>query len=242
MLAIYKKELVSFFSSLIGYVAIAVFLVLIGVIMWVFPGNTFDNGFANLDLLFDNAPLLFILLIPAITMRSFSEEKKSGTLEILATRPISELQVILGKYFAACTLVFIALLPTLLYYYTIYQLGAPKGNLDSGAVWGSYLGLFLLSTCFVSIGIFSSSVTDNQIVSFMLAAFLCFAGYQAFDSLSGLDLFGGKINDVIQSIGMLAHYDSISRGVVDSRDAIYFLSVITLFILLTKTSLESRKW
>lgn len=242
MLAIFRKELTSFFSSLIGYIAIAVFLILIGLIMWVFQNNALDNGYANLDLLFDNAPMVFMLLIPAVTMRLFSEEKKSGTLEILATRPVTELQIILGKYFAAVCLVVISLIPTLLYYFTIYKLGATPGNLDSGATWGSYIGLVLLSSSFVSIGLFASSITDNQIVAFILAAFLCFVAYVSFNALSGLGLFGGTVDDIIESIGIQYHYNSISRGVVDSRDVLYFLSLIVIFILSTKTCLESRKW
>jgi ABC-2 type transport system permease protein len=242
MLTIFRKELTAFFSSLIGYIAIAVFLILVGLIMWIFPNNAFDFGYANLDILFDNAPLVFMLLIPAVTMRLFSEEKKAGTLEIVATRPVTELQIILGKYFAALVLVIIALLPTLLYYYTIYQLATPVGNVDAGAIRGSYIGLWLLSATFISIGVFASALTDNQIVAFILAAFLCFVFYLAFNALSGLELFGGKINDIIQSIGIQYHYESISRGVVDSRDVIYFLSLIVIFILCTKTALESRKW
>src|SRR6185436_6530216 len=151
MLTIFRKELTAFFSSLIGYIAIAVFLILIGLVMWVFPNNAFDFGYSNLDLLFTNAPLVFMLLIPAVTMRLFSEEKKTGTLEIISTRPITELQIILGKYFAALLLVTIALIPTLLYYYSISQLSSPVGNLDVGDIRGSYIGLFLLSAVFVSI-------------------------------------------------------------------------------------------
>jgi ABC-2 type transport system permease protein len=242
MLTIFRKELTAFFSSLIGYVAIAVFLILIGLIMWVFPNNAFDFGYANLDILFINAPMVFMLLIPAVTMRLFSEEKKAGTLEIIATRPVTELQIILGKYFAALVLVIISLLPTFLYYYTISQLATPVGNVDAGAIRGSYIGLCLLSATFISIGVFASALTDNQIVAFILAAFLCFVFYLAFDALSGLGMFGGKVDDIIQTVGIQYHYESISRGVVDSRDVIYFLSLIVIFILSTKTALESRKW
>jgi ABC-2 type transport system permease protein len=183
-----------------------------------------------------------VLLIPAVTMRLFSEEKKAGTIEIVATRPVTDLQIILGKYLAALLLVVIALLPTLLYYYTIYQLASPVGNLDVGAIRGSYIGLLLLSAVFVSIGLFASSLTDNQIVAFIIAAFFCFVFYLAFNALSGLGLFGGKGDDIIQQIGIQYHYASISRGVVDSRDVIYFLSLIVIFILSTKAALESRKW
>jgi ABC-2 type transport system permease protein len=205
--------------------------------MWVFPNNALDFGYANLDILFDNAPIVFMLLIPAITMRMFSEEKKAGTLEILVTRPVTELQIILGKYFAAASLVIISLLPTLIYYFTIYKLAQPEGNIDSGATWGSYIGLVLLSAAFISIGLFASSITDNQIVAFILGAFICFIAYLAFNALSGLGLFGGKWDDIIESIGMQYHYESISRGIVDSRDLFYFLSVIILFIVCTKKHL-----
>lgn len=242
MIAIFRKELTTFFSSLIGYIAIAVFLVLMALIMWVFPNNVLDNGYASPDLLFDNAPLVFMLLIPAVTMRMFSEEKRAGTLELLATRPVSEWKIVMGKFLAAVCLVIFALLPTLIYYFTIYQLGSPAGNLDAGATWGSYIGLILLSASFVSIGLFASSITDNQIVAFILAAFLCFIAFLSFDALSALGLFEGKADVFIQSIGIQYHYDSISRGVVDSRDVLYFFSLMLVFVLCTKTALESRKW
>ncbi|MBK9729846.1 MAG: gliding motility-associated ABC transporter permease subunit GldF [Chitinophagaceae bacterium] len=242
MIAIFRKELTTFFSSLIGYIAIAVFLILMALIMWVFPNNVLDNGYANLDILFDNAPLVFMLLIPAVTMRMFSEEKKAGTLELIVTRPITALQIVIGKFLAAVCLVLFALLPTLLYYYSIYALGSPIGNLDSGATCGSYIGLVMISAAFISIGLFSSSITDNQIVAFVVAAFLCFIALLSFDAISGLGLFGGKADTIIQSIGMQYHYDSISRGVVDTRDIIYFVSVVVVFVLCTKTVLESRKW
>jgi ABC-2 type transport system permease protein len=243
MITIFRKEITSFFSSLIGYIAIAVFLILIGLIMWIFQNNALNNGYANLDILFENAPIVFMLLIPAVTMRMFSEEKKTGTLEILATRPVSETEIILGKYLAAVCLIIFSLIPTLLYYFTIYRFGSPPGNLDTGATWGSYIGLLLLGSSFVAIGLFASSITDNQIVAFILGSFICFVCYLAFDGLSDLGLLGGKGDTIIQSIGIRYHYESISRGVLDlSRDVIYFLSVILIFILCTKTALESRKW
>lgn len=242
MTAIFQKELTAFFSSLIGYIAVAVFLILNGLIMWVFPNNAFDFGYANLDILFTNAPLVFMLLIPAVTMRMFSEEKKSGTLEILVTRPVTELQIILGKYAAALLLVIISLLPTLLYFYTVFQFASPAGNVDTGAITGSYIGLVLLSAVFVSMGLFASSLSSNQMVAFVLATFFCFIFYIAFTALSSLNLFGGRIDGVISQIGMQHHYESISRGVVDSKDIVYFFSLIIIFLLSTKTALESRKW
>jgi ABC-2 type transport system permease protein len=242
MFSILKKEIRSFLSSLIAYVVMIVFLVAIGLFMWVLPDyNVFDMGYANMDTLFNMAPFVFIFLISAITMRSFSEEKKSGTIEIITTKPLSDIQVILGKYFAGVLLVLFSILPTLLYFYTVYQLGSPKGNIDVGATWGSYVGLFFLASCFVAIGIFSSAITDNQIVSFIVSMFLCYCFYSIFDLLANFNLLG-TFDSVVASLGINAHYISISRGVIDSRDILYFLSFITAFIWGTKTVFSSRKW
>jgi len=242
MLTILKKEIRSFLSSLIAYVVMIVFLIAIGLFMWVLPDyNVLDLGYANLDTLFDMAPWVFIFLISAITMRSFSEEKKTGTIEIITTKPISDLQIIMGKYFASVVLVLFVLLPTLLYYYTIYQLGAPKGNLDSGAILGSYIGLFFLASAFVAIGIFSSAVSDNQIVSFILSMFLCYCFYNVFDLFADFKLLG-SYDSVVASLGINSHYQSISRGVVDSRDVLYFVSLILAFVWATKMVFGSRKW
>jgi ABC-2 type transport system permease protein len=243
MFTIFRKEINLFFSSLIGYMAMVVFLLTTGLVVWIFPDtNILDFGYANLDSLFDIAPWVFMFLIPAITMRAFSEEFRSGTIELLSTRPITDLQVILGKYFAAFFLVVFTLLPTLLYYYTIYSLGAQVGNIDTGATWGSYLGLLFLSAAFTAIGIFASSLTANQIVAFLLAVFLCFFFNSAFEYLSHLGLFYATFDDLVDGIGIRSHYVSISRGVVDTRDVVYFVSLTAAFILLTKTVLESRKW
>lgn len=242
MWSVLKKEVSGFLSSLIAYISMIVFLLVMGLFVWVFPDTSIlEYGFASLDSFFGVAPWIFLFLIPAITMRSFSEENKSGTIELLVTRPITELQIILGKYLAGFIIVMFTLLPTLLYYYTIYQLGATKGNVDSGAVIGSYIGLMFLAASLVSIGIFASSISENQIVAFILAVFISFICYAGFDSFSKLDLFG-KIDNTIAQIGINDHYQSMSRGVVDSRDLIYFLGFIGFFILLTKTVLESRKW
>ncbi len=243
MFPIFRKEVNSFFSSLIGYIVILVFLTAMGMFVWVFPeSSVLEYGYASLDALFYYAPWVFMFLIPAVTMRSFAEEIKSGTIETLVTRPVTDIQIILGKYFASVFLVAFALIPTLVYSYTIYTLGSPKGNLDSGAIWGSYIGLVFLSGSFTAIGIFSSSLTSNQIISFIVSIFLCFFFFAAFDSLSGLSLFAGKTDTIIQSIGINYHYRAISKGVVDTRDVLYFLSLIVVFVLLTKTSMESRKW
>ena len=243
MFTLFKKEINGFLNSLIGYIVMVVFLLMTGLFLWVFPleFNVLDFGFASLDGLFILAPFVFLFLIPAITMRSFADEKKSGTLELLMTQPLTDLQVTLAKYFAGVVLVVISLVPTLVYYVSIYLLGLPPGNLDSGSIWGSYLGLLFLGASFVSIGIFASSLTDNQIVSFILAVFISFFLYMGFEFIYNF-ILSGKTGLIIESLGLNAHYSSISRGVIDSRDLIYFISVTAIFILLTKLSLESRKW
>ncbi|MDP1621971.1 MAG: gliding motility-associated ABC transporter permease subunit GldF [Bacteroidales bacterium] len=243
MLTLFKKEINGFLNSLIGYIVMVVFLLMTGLFLWVFPleFNVLDYGFAGLDGLFIIAPFVFLFLIPAITMRSFADEKKSGTLELLMTQPLTDLQVILAKYLASVVLVIISLLPTLVYYISVYRLGLPPGNLDSGSIWGSYIGLFFLGASFVAIGIFTSSITDNQIVAFILAVFLSFILYMGFEFVYSF-LVSGKTGLVIQSLGLNAHYSSMSRGVIDTRDLIYFISVTAIFILMTKLSLESRKW
>ena len=243
MFSLYKKEISSFLSSLIGYIVIIVFLLVIGLFLWVFPldSNVFYLGYANIDGLFTIAPFVFLFLIPAITMRMFAEEKKTGTIEQLLTQPISDFQIVFGKYFAGLSLVIISLIPTLIYFFSVYELGFPKGNIDQGGMWGSYIGLFFLGASFVAIGLFASSITDNQIISFILAVLLSGFVYMGFEFVWSLDLFGG-FGLLIQSLGISAHYSSISRGVVDTRDIVYFLSLIALFIILTRFMLGSRKW
>lgn len=241
MQAIFRKELHAFFSSLIGYLVIAVFLVLLGLIMFVFPDTSvLEYPYASMEQLFDNAPLIFLLLIPAICMRMFAEEWQTGTIEFLLTKPVRKLDIILGKYLASLVLVVFALLPTLLYYYTIYQLGSPKGNLDSGAVMGSYLGLILLAGCFTSIGLFASSLSKNQVTAFVLATFLCFLLYYGFFFFSRLPVFAGRGDILVQMLGIDFHYDAISKGVIDSRNVVYFFSVIAFFLFLTQLSLENK--
>jgi len=243
MRSIFLKEVNAFFSSLIGYIVIGTFLVLLGLVMFVFPDTSvLEYEYASLNQLFDIAPLIFMFLIPAITMRSFAEEYQSGTMELLATRPVSDWHIVLGKYLASLLLVAFALLPTLLYYYTIYQLGEPVGNLDSGAIIGSYIGLFLLAGAFVAIGLFASSITGNQIVAFVLATFLCFLLYYGFNYFSRLPVLVGKVDDVVEMFGIDYHYRSMSRGLLDSRDLVYFLSVIALFLMMALVSIERRKW
>ena len=243
MITLFRKEISSFFSSLIGYIVITVFLLINGLFLWVFPleFNILDFGYASIENLFMLAPIVFLFLIPAITMRLFADEKKSGTIEIILTQPLTDLEIILAKYFAGLVLVLFSLLPTLIYFFSVYQLGLPPGNIDTGGMWGSYIGLLFLGASFVAIGLFSSSITDNQIVSFIIAIFLCGFLYIGFEFIYSLDLFG-NIDLFIKSLGINAHYTSMSRGVIDTRDIIYFLSVIALFIIFTKFSLASRKW
>lgn len=243
MFALYLKEIRAFLSSITGYVVIIVFLLTTGLFLWFFPGdfNILDFGYANLDGLFIIAPLVFLFLVPAVTMRSFAEEKKSGTIELLFSRPISDMKIIIAKFLAAETLVILALVPTLFYYFSVYYLGYPVGNLDSGSIWGSYIGLMFLGAVFASIGVFASSLTDNQVISFIIAILLCGLLYLGFEFIYSLDLFG-NVDLFIKSLGISAHYSSISRGVVDTRDIVYFLSLITLFLFLTNFSLSRRSW
>lgn len=242
MLVIVQKEVRAFLSSLIAYVVMLVFLLATGLFTWVLPDiNVFDMGYSNLDPLFQMAPWLFIFLISAITMRSFSEEKKSGTIEILTTRPFSDMEIIMGKYLAGLILVAFTLIPTLIYVYTIHHLGAPAGNADTGAIAGSYLGLFFLSSCFVAIGLFASLISDNQIVSFVVSLFLCYLFYNLFDLIADFKLLG-SLDSVVSALGINSHYLSISRGVIDSRDLLYFLGFDIVFLFACKLIFGSRKW
>ncbi len=242
MWTIYKKEIRSFLSSLIAYIVMGVFLLATGLFMWVLEGSTvFDLGLASMLVMFQLAPYILIFLVPAITMRSFSDEKKYGTLELLVTKPVSELNIILGKYLASLSLVIIAILPTLIYYYSIYQLGAPAGNIDTGAMWGSYFGLILLAACYSSVGLFCSSLTENQIVALISSMALCFLFYQV------LGLFGeiqwlNTVGKSLRWFGLDYHYYSISRGVIDTRDVLYFLGFSAFFVVSTKLVFQSRKW
>ncbi len=243
MLTLINKEIRSFLGSLIGYIVIIVFLTTIGLMLWIFPGgtNVLDNGYANIDALFYIAPWVFMFLVPAITMRLFAEESRTGTIELLLTKPLTDSQIVFAKYIAGFSLVLFSLLPTLIYFYSVYNLGSPVGNIDVGGTIGSYFGLLFLGGVFVAIGIFASAITNNQIISFIVAVFLSFFCYVGFESISSLAYFGG-IDDIIVKLGINEHYVSMSRGVIDTRDVIYFLSAISLFLILTKTALSSRKW
>lgn len=241
MLAIFRKEISGFFNSLIAYLVIIVFLTFIGLYTWVFTDtNVLNYGFADMDSLFQFGPIAFLLLIPAITMRTFSEEKKEGTIELLLTRPITDWEIILGKYFSSLALAAIALLPTLVYYFSIYWLGNPVGNIDSASVFSSYVGLLLLAAVFTSIGIFASVLTSNQVVAFIVCLLLCYTMYDGLTRLASVDVWGQA--SFIAHLGLGYHYDALSRGLIDSRDVIYFVSIISCMLLFTHTILGSRKW
>lgn len=241
MLSIYRKEIAAFFSSVTGYLVIGVFLVSVGLFMWVFSDTSVvDYNYATMDQLFSIAPLVFLFLIPAITMRSFAEENMKGTIELLFTKPLTATDIILGKFFANVTLVVFALLPTLIYYFSVYRLGSPVGNLDSGAIFGSYIGLFFLGAAFVAIGMVASALTTNQIVAFILGAFMCFFFHWAFTYIARMPAFAANLDLFIQKLGINYHYTSISKGLIDSRDIVYFLSVITGFLFINHTILAKR--
>lgn len=231
MRALYLKEINSFLSSIIGYVFIIIYLVASGLFHWVISYNTnlLEGTEADLVPFFNLSPVIFLILIPAITMRSIAEERRTGTIELLLTRPISDLQMILAKYFASVTLLIIALLPTLIYYISMYNLGKPVGAIDSGATLTSYIGLMLLGSVFVAIGIFASALTSSQIVAFILAMFLCWFFYDGFNLLGNFSQIG-SLDYIIRYLGIAYHYDSIKKGVIESSAIIYFLSVIVLFI------------
>jgi len=243
MFAIFRKEISGFFSSLTGYIVIIVFLVINSLFMWVFPGewNILDSGYASLDTLFFISPWVFMFLVPAVTMRMIAEEKRLGTIELIYSKPISESGIIYGKYFASVCLVILALLPGLIYYFSVYTLGETPGNLDKGGTLGSFIGLFFLASVYASAGIFASSLTDNQVIAFIIAVLLCFVMFMGFDSIAYLPGLK-KLNEVIIRLGINEHYKSISRGVLDIKDVVYFIAVIMLFNEATRFLLLSRKW
>ena len=243
MFSIYRKEIMQFFSSAVGYAAVGLFLLISALFSWVFNDTSvLESGYAGMDVFFKMAPYVFMLLIPAITMRSFSEEYQLGTIEFLATKPLSDMQIIIGKWLAAFTLAVFSLLPTLIYYYSISQLGDPPGNIDSGGVWGSYFGLLFLAAAYVSVGLFGSSLSKNQFIAFIFSLFISYLLFDGFNRISTLDIFWGSKSYLVDKLGMLYHFNSLGRGIFDSRDAIYFISVIVLFFAGTRLVMESRKW
>ncbi|MDB4752514.1 gliding motility-associated ABC transporter permease subunit GldF [Winogradskyella sp.] len=238
MLAILKKEINTFFASPIGYLVIGVFLLLNGLFLWLFKGNfnVFNASEASLSSFFLLAPWILIFLVPAVTMRSFSDEKKQGTLELLVTKPLTHFQIVLGKYFGALVLILLAVLPTLLYVYSILELSSPEKGIDIGSTIGSYFGLIFLIGAYTSIGVFSSTLSDNQIVAFIIAVFICFFFYFGFEGLSNYALLGDLF--YLEDLGMSAHYNSMSRGVIDTRDLIYFISISIAFLFFTKLKIQ----
>lgn len=242
MLSIYFKELRSFFSSIVGYVVLLVFLVACGLFLWVLPdSNILDYGYASMEQFFSIAPWLLLFLIPAVTMRSFADEFRGGTIEWLSTKPLTSTQIVLGKFLASLTLVAIALLPTLIYIFSIHYLAMDDAALDAGGITGSYIGLLFLAAAFTAIGIFCSALTDNQIVSFLAAVFLCFLLFSGFEALSRIPSFRGGVDFYLGMIGVDYHYNSMNRGVIDTRDIVYFLSLIILFLSCTHFTLSRKK-
>jgi len=242
MIAIFKREIQYFFSSPVGYLIIGIFLILNGLFLWVFEGdyNVFNYGFADLSKFFALIPWVFLFLIPAICMKSFSEEKKLGTLELLFIKPISLWQTVLAKFFGTLVLVLVALLPTLLYVYCISQLGTTSANFDLGLVIGSYLGTIFLVSCYIAIGLFASTLSENQIVAFIIAVLLCFLFYYGFHSFATI-FPDGPLAVFVEKLGMKSHFESIARGVVDTRDLIYFISVAIFFLFVTVVQLKNAK-
>ncbi len=243
MLALFRKEINQLFSSVNGYLSVILFLAANGLFLFIFPDtNIFNNGYATLDTLFNLAPWILLLLIPAATMRLFAEEWRSGTMELLLTRPLSEWQVIGGKYLSGIFLLLFALIPTIVYYFAIRSLAVTPSDVDTGAMAGSYIGLFLLGSVFTAIGLWASSVSSQSVVAFLIAVFTCFIIYTGFDALSSIPAFEGGLDYYLQLTGIRYHYQSISRGVVVVQDVIYFLSMDALFLYLAKLSLDKRKW
>lgn len=242
MTAFFRKEITAFFTSPIGYLVIGLFLVAVGLFLWVFEGpyNIPNSGFASLAPFFELAPWIFTFLIPSITMRSISDEEKAGTLELLLTKPITSWQLVLGKYLGVVALILMTLVPTLIYVWAVYNLGNPLGNLDIGATIGSYVGLILLASTFAAIGLFTSSLSGNQIVAFISGVGLVFLFYYGFEGLAQYNALG-KLDQYIEQIGIKTHYKSISRGVLDTRDLIYFISLILFFLYLTTQRLIKNR-
>jgi ABC-2 type transport system permease protein len=242
MYSLFRKEITSFFGSLTGYLVAFVFLTANGFFLWVFPGNynLLDNGYATLDGYFSLAPWIFLFLVPALTMRLFAEEKRSGTMEILVTRPLSLFQLVWAKYLAGLVLVLLCLLPTLIYFYSVYSLGNPVGNWDAGAAWGSLIGLFLLAAAYVAIGLLASAITDNPVFAFIVALFLSFVAYLGFEFAASLN-WPPSVGELLIQLSINEHYLSVSRGVVDSRDLVYFIVLSFLFLVLTSLFLRQKQ-
>lgn len=243
MLAIFTKEINGFFNSLTGYIVIIFYLLFNSLFMWVFPGewNIFDSGYAGLDTLFFLSPWVFLFLVPAVTMRMIAEEKRLGTIELIYSRPISEREIVWGKFLASVALVMLSILPCLIFYLSVYHLGETPGNLDKGATWGAFIGLFFLASVYASAGIFASAITDNQVFAFIFAVLICFIMFMGFDSFAYLPGLK-KIDEFVIRLGINEHYRSMSRGVIDISDTIYFIAVAAFFNEASRLVLLSRKW
>ncbi len=238
---IYIKEINSFFNSLVAYIVMAIFLVSMGLIVWVFPeSNVLTYGYAEMSAFFYYAPYILMFMVPAINMRMFAEEQKAGTLELLYTSPLKVTDIVIGKYLAGFTLMALTILPTIIYYYSIYQLGDPIGNIDTAGVIGSYIGLLLLGAVFTGFGVLTSSFTDNQIVAFILAVFFSFFFHTGLSSIANINVWS-DLSLFIEFLSLSYHYDSLSRGLIDSRDVIYLVSLIILSIYSTTHILERSK-
>ncbi|NSW93737.1 MAG: gliding motility-associated ABC transporter permease subunit GldF [Bacteroidales bacterium] len=243
MLPIFRKEIAGFFSSFTGYMVIIVFLLINSLFMWVFPGewNILDSGYAGLETLFFLSPWVFLFLVPAVTMKMFAEEKRTGTIELIYSKPVTERGIVYGKFLASVVLILLALLPGIIYYFSVYALGETPGNLDKGGTWGAFTGLFFLASVYVAAGLFSSSVTDNQVVAFILAVLLCFFLFAGFDSIAYLPGVK-KFDEFVIRLGINEHYKSISRGVIDIRDISYFAALVIILNEATVLVLISRFW
>jgi ABC-2 type transport system permease protein len=240
MFSIFKKEINSYFGNMIAYLVIAAFMIATGLFTWVFPeSSVLEYGFAEMRSFFSMAPFVFLFVVPAITMRVFAEEFKSGTIELLFTKPLTNWQIVLGKFLAACFVIALMLVFSIIFFYSIYQLGSPKGNIDVAAVIGSYFGLFLIACTFAAIGTLASAFTNNQVVAFVVAVFINFIFYIGFASISSL--FEGDLSIFLQNFGLSYHYEALSRGLIDSRNVIYLCSIIVGMLYLTTFRLESIK-
>lgn len=241
MINLIKREISSFFSSLSGYLVVSIFLISTGIFLWLIPGqnNIFDSGYADLSQFFNIAPQLYLFLVPAICMKLFSEEKKNGTLDLLLTRPISHIKIVLSKYLAAFIMVLMSLLPTLIFVYSVYNLSTPVGSIDLGLVWGSYIALIFLSAIYIAVSLFAGSFTNNQIVSFILGITLCFVMYTGIDFASALPALTPWENEIAY-MGISSHYTPMARGIIDSRDISWFIVVSAVFIFFTNKNIAKR--
>lgn len=242
MYTLIKKEISGFFNSLAGYIVIIVFTTTTGLFLWLIPNETniINNGYADMTSFFNIAPQMFLFLIPAICMRLFSEEKKNKTLELLLSRPIPTLKIVFSKYLSALIIVAIAIIPSILYYYSIYQLASPIGNIDTGAIIGSYIGLIFLSSIFVSVSLYASSLSENQIISFILATTLCFIFFSGIEYISTIPILSNFENSILY-LAISTHYEPMTKGIIDTRDFLWFLCITLIFIHITKRKIQILK-